>query len=185
MQPACSRGDGRKALEVQAGKVRAGPKPMAGRVDVRSSVAAQVQGGDEKLGLPAVPRRAVVIEDLHARRWQRTVGFHALLDRVAQVDEAAHRCNRIWVAVLDGEPIGYSYLAYRPSLVETGFPGVVREHRSKSLARALKLETLFQALDLGVTVVETDNDSENAPILHITRSSVTGRCLAGSSSTGS
>jgi len=93
--------------------------------------------------------------------------------------------DRIWVAVLDGEPIGYSYLAYRPSLVETGFPGVVREHRGKGLARALKLETLFQALDLGVTVVETDNDSENAPILHITRSSVTGRCLAGSSSTGS
>ena len=75
--------------------------------------------------------------------------------------------DRIWVAVLDGEPIGYSYLAYRPSLVETGFTGVLREHRGKGLARALKLETLFQALDLGVTAVETDNDSENAPILHI------------------
>jgi hypothetical protein len=26
---------------------------------------------------------------------------------------------------------------------------------------------LVQAIDLGVTAVETDNDSENAPILHI------------------
>jgi GNAT superfamily N-acetyltransferase len=75
--------------------------------------------------------------------------------------------ERIWVAILHGEPIGYSYLAYRPSLVETGFTGVLREHRGKGLARALKLETLFQAIELGVTAVETDNDSENAPILHI------------------
>lgn len=75
--------------------------------------------------------------------------------------------ERIWVAVLDGEPVGYSYLAYRPSVVETGYSGVLREHRGKGIARALKLETLFQAIDLGVTAVETDNDSENAPILHI------------------
>ena len=75
--------------------------------------------------------------------------------------------ERIWVAVVDGEPIGYSYLAYRPSVVETGFTGVLREHRGRGIARALKLETLFQAIDLGVNAVETDNDSENAPILHI------------------
>ena len=75
--------------------------------------------------------------------------------------------ERIWVAVLDGQPIGYSYLAYHPSSVETGFTGVLREHRGKGLARALKLETLVQAIDLGVTAVETDNDSENAPILHL------------------
>jgi GNAT superfamily N-acetyltransferase len=75
--------------------------------------------------------------------------------------------ERIWVAVFDGQPVGYSYLAYRPSTVETGFTGVLREHRGKGLARALKLETLVQAIDLGVTAVVTDNDSENAPILHL------------------
>jgi GNAT superfamily N-acetyltransferase len=75
--------------------------------------------------------------------------------------------ERICVAVLDGEPIGYSYLAYRPSVVETGFTGVLREYRGKGIARALKLETLVQAIDLGVLAVETDNDSENAPILHL------------------
>lgn len=75
--------------------------------------------------------------------------------------------ERIWVAIFDSRPIGYSYLAYRPSTVETGFTGVQREHRGKGVARALKLETLLQAIDLGVSAVETDNDSENAPILHL------------------
>jgi GNAT superfamily N-acetyltransferase len=75
--------------------------------------------------------------------------------------------NRIWVAVAEGEPVGYSYLAYRPSLTTTGFTGVLREHRNKGLAKALKLETLVQAVELGVDAVETDNDYENAPILHL------------------
>lgn len=75
--------------------------------------------------------------------------------------------DRIWVALADGDPAGYSYLAYRPSFVETGFTGVLREHRSKGIAKALKLETLVQALDIGVDAVQTDNDHENAPILHL------------------
>jgi GNAT superfamily N-acetyltransferase len=75
--------------------------------------------------------------------------------------------ERIWVAVVDGQPVGYSYLAYRVSIVETGFTGVLREHRGKGIARALKLETLVQAIDLGTESVQTDNDSENLPILHL------------------
>jgi GNAT superfamily N-acetyltransferase len=75
--------------------------------------------------------------------------------------------ERVWVAVLDGDPVGYSFLAYRESVVETSYTGVLREHRGQGIARALKLETLVQAIDLGVAAVETDNDSENAPILHL------------------
>jgi GNAT superfamily N-acetyltransferase len=75
--------------------------------------------------------------------------------------------DRVWVAVAGGEPAGYSYLAYRPSFVETGFTGVLREHRNKGIAKALKLETLVQAIELGVDAVQTDNDYENAPILHL------------------
>jgi GNAT superfamily N-acetyltransferase len=75
--------------------------------------------------------------------------------------------ERVWVATVDGEPVGFSFLTYRPGLVDTGFTGVLREHRNKGIARALKLETLVQAIDLGVEAVETDNDSENAPILHL------------------
>ena len=35
------------------------------------------------------------------------------------------------------------------------------------MARALKCETLVQAIALGVDRVRTDNDSANTPILHI------------------
>ena len=35
------------------------------------------------------------------------------------------------------------------------------------MARALKCETLMQAMVLGVDRVRTDNDSTNVPILHI------------------
>jgi GNAT superfamily N-acetyltransferase len=75
--------------------------------------------------------------------------------------------ERVWVATVDGEPVGFSFLTYRPGLVDTGFTGVLREHRNKGIARALKLETLVQAIELGVEAVETDNDSENGPILRL------------------
>ena len=76
--------------------------------------------------------------------------------------------GRVWVAVVDGRPVGYSYLAWRSTgLVDTGFTAVLREHRGKGIARALKLASLVQAEDLGVEMVETDNDSENGPIIHL------------------
>ena len=86
---------------------------------------------------------------------------------VAWMQPPAVLPERIWVAVVDGQPVGYSYLAYRVRIVETGFTGVLREHRGKGIARALKLETLVQAIDLGTESVQTDNDSENLPILHL------------------
>jgi GNAT superfamily N-acetyltransferase len=75
--------------------------------------------------------------------------------------------DRVWVAVRDGRPVGMSYIDYDSTPVQTGYTGVLREHRGAGLARALKLETLVQAIDLGIEAVETDNDSENAPILHL------------------
>jgi len=64
-------------------------------------------------------------------------------------------------------PVGMSYLDHRAALVTTGYTGVLREARGRGVARLLKLETLVQAADNGVEAVETDNDSENAPILHL------------------
>lgn len=75
--------------------------------------------------------------------------------------------DRIWAAVLDGRPVGYTYLAYWPSGVETGFTGVLREHRGKGCGRAIKLAALVQAIELGASAVETDVDSMNSPILHL------------------
>jgi GNAT superfamily N-acetyltransferase len=51
--------------------------------------------------------------------------------------------------------------------VSTDFTCVARSHRGRGIARALKMETIVQAIDLGVDRVRTDNDFRNAPILHL------------------
>lgn len=79
------------------------------------------------------------------------------------------RPERIWIA-RDGEDIvGISQLSYPPErgVVETDWTGMARKARGRGIARALKCETLLQAIALGVDRVRTDNDSTNAPILHI------------------
>jgi hypothetical protein len=75
--------------------------------------------------------------------------------------------ERVWVALSGDRPVGVSYLDYAATPVGTAYTGVLREARAAVLARALKLETLVQAVELGVPAVETDNDSANAPILHL------------------
>jgi hypothetical protein len=75
--------------------------------------------------------------------------------------------ERVWVGLSGGRPVGLSYLDYGGEPVSTGYTGILREHRGAGLARALKLETVVQAVDLGVEAVETDNDEANAPILHL------------------
>ena len=94
--------------------------------------------------------------------------------------DAVVKPDGIWVALVGGQPAGYSYLAHNDGgRVETGYTGMLREHRGRGLARAMKLATLVQALDDGVAVVETDNDSENAPIIHLNQalgySEITGK----------
>ena len=81
----------------------------------------------------------------------------------------ALRPDRIWLARLGEDVVGISMLAYPPSLgnVWTDWTGTARKVRGKGVARALKLETVAQALALGITGVRTSNDGENAPILHL------------------
>lgn len=79
--------------------------------------------------------------------------------------------DRIWIALQDGEVLGMSWLKYPPARghVSTDWTGVAPTARGRGIARALKLETLLQAIGLGVTHVRTDNDEANAPILHLNR----------------
>jgi RimJ/RimL family protein N-acetyltransferase len=87
-------------------------------------------------------------------KWMRTPGL---------------REDRLWIA-RDGDAIiGVSLLSYPPSrgVVQTDWTGVGRAGRGRGVARALKCETVMQAIALGVDRVRTDNDSTNAPILHI------------------
>ena len=65
--------------------------------------------------------------------------------------------------------MGISMLSYPPmrGVVVTDWTGTARKVRGRGVARALKCETVMQAIALGVGRVRTDNDSQNAPILHI------------------
>ena len=77
--------------------------------------------------------------------------------------------NRLWIAVHDDQPVAFSYLRYPPvrGHVWTGYTCTHPKYRGRGIARAIKLQSLKQAIELGVPTVGTDNDSENAPMLHI------------------
>lgn len=79
------------------------------------------------------------------------------------------RPDRIWLARDGDEIVGISQLSYPPvrGVVQTDWTGMARAARGRGIARALKCETLMQAIALGVDRVRTDNDSTNAPILHL------------------
>ncbi len=81
----------------------------------------------------------------------------------------ALKMDRIWIAREGDDIVGISMLAYPPvrGVVATDWTAMARKARGRGIARALKCETLMQAIALGVDRVRTDNDSTNAPILHI------------------
>jgi RimJ/RimL family protein N-acetyltransferase len=75
--------------------------------------------------------------------------------------------DRIWAAWTDGQLAGYSYLTYpQAGDVWTGYTATRMEHRRRGVARAVKLETIGQAVELGITSIRTNNDIENVAILH-------------------
>lgn len=77
--------------------------------------------------------------------------------------------DRLWIAREGDAILGVSVLSYprERGVVQTNWTGMARRARGKGIARALKCETVMQAIALGVTKVRTDNDSTNAPILHL------------------
>lgn len=99
-----------------------------------------------------VPHVEGTLEDFML--WMRSPGIHE---------------DRVWIA-REGEAIlGVSILSYprERGVVQTDWTGMARAARGKGIARALKCETVTQAIALGVDRVRTDNDSTNAPILHL------------------
>ncbi|MFN2520615.1 MAG: N-acetyltransferase family protein [Candidatus Limnocylindria bacterium] len=79
------------------------------------------------------------------------------------------RQDRIWIALAGDDMVGYSMLTYPPvrGNVWNNGTATVREARGKGIARALKAESMLQAIELGVPRVRTGNDDSNAPILHL------------------
>ena len=84
-------------------------------------------------------------------------------------DAPSVRLDRMWIAREGDDIVGISVLAYPPTRgnVWTDWTGTARKVRGRGVARALKLETVMQAIALGTKRVRTENDGENAPILHL------------------
>ena len=74
-----------------------------------------------------------------------------------------------WIALAGDRPVAMSYLRIPPvrGNAWTGYTCCDREYRGRGLARAVKLQSLAQAAARGVPFAYTDNDSENAAMLHI------------------
>lgn len=84
-------------------------------------------------------------------------------------DAPTVRLDRMWIARRGDDIVGISVLSYPPTRgnVWTDWTGTARKVRGLGVARALKLETVLQAIALGVERVRTENDGANAPILHL------------------
>jgi GNAT superfamily N-acetyltransferase len=90
-------------------------------------------------------------------------------DFAERMNNPDRRQDRVWVAKAGGDPVAFSFLRFPPvrGPVWTGYTCTHPDYRGRGLARGIKLQTLAQAVKLGIPTVLTDNDSENAPMLHI------------------
>jgi RimJ/RimL family protein N-acetyltransferase len=85
------------------------------------------------------------------------------------LDHPGHRRDRFWFAREGNKVVGMSIIGYPPrrGIPWTSFTATARSVRGRGIARALKYETVAQAIALGVERIATANDGENAPILHL------------------
>ena len=85
------------------------------------------------------------------------------------LEHPGHRKDRFWIAREGATVVGLSIIGYPPrrGIPWTSFTATARSVRGRGIARALKYETVAQAIALGVKSIETANDAENAPILHL------------------
>lgn len=77
--------------------------------------------------------------------------------------------DRFWIAREGDAVVGTSVLdtPVMRGVSWTAYTGTARSVRGRGIARALKYESMGQAIERGVTRVRTNNDADNPPILHI------------------
>jgi RimJ/RimL family protein N-acetyltransferase len=92
-----------------------------------------------------------------------------LEDFMVRVEAPDTRPDRWWVALDGSTAVAMSYLSYPPTrgAVWTAYTCSRAGYRGRGIARAVKLQSLAQAVELGVPEVRTDNDGENLAMLHI------------------
>jgi GNAT superfamily N-acetyltransferase len=89
----------------------------------------------------------------------------------SKMSEPGIHAGRIWTAWSDDSLAAFSYLLFPAAGdVWTGYTATRRRFRGLGLARAVKLETIGQAIELGINSINTNNDLENAAILRINSS---------------
>ncbi len=84
-------------------------------------------------------------------------------------DNPAIREDRFWIA-REGDAIVGTSVLDRPvvrGVPWTAYTGTSRNVRGRGIGRALKYETMAQAIEAGYTRVRTNNDADNPPILRI------------------
>ncbi|HET7338717.1 MAG TPA: GNAT family N-acetyltransferase [Candidatus Dormibacteraeota bacterium] len=81
----------------------------------------------------------------------------------------AIRQDRFWIAREGDDIVGCSILdcPVVRGVPFTAFTGTRRSIRGRGIARALKYQSLAQAIEVGYTRVRTSNDADNPPILRI------------------
>jgi RimJ/RimL family protein N-acetyltransferase len=84
-------------------------------------------------------------------------------------DNPTIRQERFWIAREGDEIVGCSVLdcPVVRGVPWTGYTGTRRRVRGRGIARALKYQSMAQAIEAGYTRVRTANDAENPAILHI------------------
>jgi GNAT superfamily N-acetyltransferase len=84
-------------------------------------------------------------------------------------DNPGVRDDRFWEARDGDAVVGLSVIGYPPTrgVPWTFFTGTSRSVRGRGVARALKYQTVAQAIALGAERIRTNNDGANAPILHL------------------
>jgi RimJ/RimL family protein N-acetyltransferase len=98
-----------------------------------------------------------------------TIVREAFEDFAKRLEAPDRPHGRYWIALAGDRPVAMSFLKFPPvrGTVWTGYTCTEAEFRGRGIARAIKLQSLAQAVELGIPLVCTDNDSENAPMLHI------------------
>ncbi len=84
-------------------------------------------------------------------------------------DNPAIREERFWIARQGDTIVGTSVLdcPVVRGVPWTAYTGTVRSVRGRGIARALKYESMAQAISAGYARVRTNNDADNPPILRI------------------
>lgn len=86
-------------------------------------------------------------------------------------DNPAIRQDMFWIAREGDAIVGTSVLDCPTvrGVPSTAYTGTSRRVRGRGIARALKYQSMAQAIDAGYTRVRTNNDADNPPILRINR----------------